>query len=83
MEKKLDKIADDMADIKIDIAEIRKDINYHIMRTDIAESRIEMLRNELRPVEVHVERMNGALKLLGVLSLIAGLIAAVAKIIQL
>jgi hypothetical protein len=38
--RKLDKITDKMADIDINIVEIRKDLNYHIKRTDLLEKQV-------------------------------------------
>lgn len=72
MDAKLDKIAEDIAEIKITMAEVKKDLAYHIRRTDLLES-------EVRPVKAHVDRLNAALGLvkwvLGFLGL-SGLIAA-------
>lgn len=38
MNDKLDKITDTLAEIKVDIAEIRIDLNYHIKATRILEA---------------------------------------------
>ena len=76
-ESKLDKIAERIEEIRIDLAEIRKDINYHIRRTDLAEDNIRMLRVELKPVEVHVERVNGGLKLLGLILVVAAVVKVI------
>ena len=58
-ETKLDKILDNIVIIQVDVAEIRRDILHHIKRTDLAEENLKMLREDLRPVEQHVERVNG------------------------
>jgi hypothetical protein len=34
-----------VGEIKVDIAEIRKDLNHHIVRTNLNEERIEILEN--------------------------------------
>ena len=67
MNDKLDTISDNIAEIKTDIALIKQDLRYHIKRTD-------MLEGAIKPVSVHVERMNGALKLLGIVLLVGSVI---------
>lgn len=78
-----------MDDFKNDIKEIQKSINNidvtlarqnasleeHIRRTEILESKIT-------PVEVHVHMINGALKFVGLLALIAGFAASIVKIFE-
>lgn len=78
-----------MDDLKNDIKEIQKSINSiditlakqnasleeHIRRTEILESKIT-------PVEVHVHMVNGVLKFIGVLALIAGFAASIVKIFE-
>lgn len=69
-----------LAAIQIDIAEIRKDLELHIYRTELAEENIELLRKELSPVKEHVTRIDGVLRFLGALSLILGIATAIAGI---
>jgi DNA repair ATPase RecN len=69
IDKKLDKIIEDVGEIKTHLAVYNEQLKTHIKRTEILEQKLE-------PVEKHVERLNGALKLLGVLTLIAGVIEA-------
>lgn len=40
IENKLDRVAEQVADINVHMAEIRKDLKYHIKRTDILERRV-------------------------------------------
>jgi archaellum component FlaC len=81
--EKLDRIADKIDLIRDDIAEIKVDLATHILRTRIAEENIEILRNELRPVEKHVEQMQGALNLVKILSVVLGVVLAVAGVVAL
>ena len=81
--EKLDRIADKIDLIRDDIAEIKVDLATHILRTRIAEENIEILRNELRPVEKHVEQMQGALNLVKILSVVLGVVLAIAGVVAL
>lgn len=40
IETKLDKVVDQVSNINIHIAEIKKDLKYHIKRTDILEKKV-------------------------------------------
>lgn len=82
-ENKLDKIVEKIDAIRDDIAEIKVDLAKHIYRTDIAEENIELLREELRPVEKHVEQMRGALNLVKILGVILGVILSIAAVVAL
>lgn len=82
-ENKLDKIVEKIDMIRDDIAEIKVDLARHIYRTDIAEENIELLREELRPVEKHVEQMKGALNLVKILGVILGVILSIAAVVAL
>lgn len=73
-ETKLDKIGEKIDEIRDDIAEIKIDLARHILRTDLAEESIKLLRNELRPVEKHVERVSGGLRVLSVLVVIGAVV---------
>lgn len=73
-ETQLDKIAEKIDEIREDISEIKVDLREHIYRTKLAEENISILRSELKPVEKHVERMNGGLKLLSVIVVVAAVV---------
>lgn len=77
--KNLDEIKNDIKEINSSISTIDKtlikqesQLAEHIRRTNILEDKIE-------PVERHVYMMNGALKFLGLLSLLAGIVASIVK----
>jgi hypothetical protein len=46
----LDKISQESADTRVDIVEIRKDLNYHIKRTDIVEERLAAHLKVVEPI---------------------------------
>ena len=81
--EKLDRIADKIDLIREDIADIKVDLAKHIYRTDIAEENISILRRELKPVEKHVEQMQGALNLVKITSVVLGVVLAVAGVVAL
>lgn len=81
-ESKLDAIAQDISDIKITLVKQEENIAHHIYRTDLAEKNIEALRTDLKPVETHVKHVEGGLKVLGILSVVATIAAGVVKVIQ-
>jgi hypothetical protein len=51
-------------------------------RTELAEQGIKELQEALEPVKTHVNHVEGALKLLGLLSVIGGLAATFIGIVQ-
>lgn len=73
-DEKLDRIIDRIDEIREDIADMKVDLATHILRTRIAEENIEILRSELKPVEKHVERMNGGIKLLSAILVVAAVV---------
>lgn len=66
MENKLDKIQDDVTEIKVHLAEYNQQLQIHIKRSDALERKME-------PIEKHVNMVNGALKFLGVLAAIVAI----------
>ena len=81
-ESKLDHVVNEITDIKIIITKQEENIRHHIYRTDLAEKSIEALRDDLKPVETHVKNVEGALKLLGALSVVVTICAGVVKVIE-
>lgn len=70
----LEDVKRDQSEMKIDLAETRKDIKYHIRRTDILEEKNE------KSYEAYLQ-MIGSLKFLAAVSLILGIIATLTQII--
>lgn len=74
IECKVDKMIDELSQTRVDIAQIKVDVAHHIKRSDAFEL-------ALKPVTAHVQNMQGAFMLMGGISLIAGIAAAIAKIL--
>lgn len=72
MERKIDKIAADISEMRIDVAEIRKDINYHIKRTDLLESAVE-------PLKEHIANVNFLFRAIAWVAGLSGLIGLIVK----
>lgn len=75
LEQKLDKIQEDIVEIKMTLAENTLSLKEHMRRTALAEERIEHVQEEsdkkikaivgeLKPIQKHVWAVNWTLKLL-------------------
>lgn len=68
IEDKLDKVVDHIASIEVTLAKQHTSLEEHIRRTNILESKVE-------PIEKHVNMVQGAIKLILILSAAAGILA--------
>lgn len=73
--KKIDKIAEDIFEIKSDLAEMKVDLRHHIKRSD----QHETLLMHLSKVK---ERMYGIVAFIGFVTTVFALIAAFAKVLN-
>lgn len=67
---KIDKIVEKISNIDVTLAKQSVILEEHVRRTNLLEQKIE-------PIENHVAMVNGALKLLGVLAMIFGLVEVI------
>lgn len=59
-----------------------ENLRTHMKRSDNLEKLVDKLRDEdIKPLSKHVNMVEGALKLLGVLSIVTGIIAAVISVL--
>lgn len=70
---KLDKIDDRLNSIDKTLAAQHVSIEEHIRRTNL-------LENDLKPVKRHVTMVEGVLKFLGALAMVAGLIEVISRL---
>jgi len=68
----LDKISEDISELKVTSAKQEENIKEHIRRTELAEENLNMLRQEIEPLKQHVVAINGVLKVIGIISVIVG-----------
>lgn len=76
-----------------DINDIKVSLQYHIKRTNLLEELVDTNKSEcqallkkidaeIQPVKTHVAVVNAALKMLGALSIVIGIISGILKIIS-
>lgn len=78
--KKVDKLDSRLDDIDKTLVKQHESLKHHIYRTDLAEKRLEHIESAMEPIRAHVHRMDGALKFLGVLSLLLGIVFGIFKL---
>lgn len=78
----LDKISEDVSELKITSAKQEENLKEHIRRTELAEENLQILRQEIEPLKQHVATINGILKIIGIISVIIGSIAGFFEISQ-
>lgn len=69
---KLDKLDERLDSVDKTLVKQEASLSEHIRRT-------ELLEDDLKPVKAHVAQVNGAMKFIGLLSLVLGIIAAIAQ----
>lgn len=70
IEDKIDKISDRLNSIDVTLAKNTVSLEEHIKRTNL-------LEEEVKPIKKHVDMIEGALKLIGVLAMIAAIIETI------
>lgn len=87
IKNKLDKISDDIVEIKVTLAAQHADIAHHIKRSDLLEDKMDIMKQDieadLEPIKKHVSQMDGikdvVMFTLKVITVAAAVIAAIAK----
>lgn len=79
---KLEKVAQDLSDIKIILEKQQGELNMHMYRTDLLEKSHEDLGNRVSPLETKNNYFDGALKGIGVIASVAGLFYVIIEIIK-
>lgn len=74
IEDKIDTIVAHTASIDVTLAKQHEQLAYHIKRTNLIEEQLE-------PIKKHVNMVHGALKLIGVLSVLASIAEVVFKLL--
>ena len=80
IDRKLGKLDNRVDEIDKTLVQQHESLKMHIYRTDLAEKRIEQIDAGLEPVKAHVARMDGALKFVGILGVILGIISGVLRL---
>lgn len=80
IESKIDKIADDLVEIKIVQVKEQVSLDEHIRRTELLEYAQEEIFEELKPIKMHIGQVNGAFKVIGLLASLASVVGLVFKL---
>ena len=71
---KLNKIAEDITDIKVQSAIQNQQLSEHMLRTELLEKRTELIENRVTPIETKVLQASTTLKvLLGLITFFSGM----------
>ena len=82
VDEKLDKIVEDISEIKVTLAKQAEQLEHHIYRTDLAEDHIKALETKLSPIEKHVTQVSGVLKFFGLVGVLAGIVKAIIEAVK-
>lgn len=77
-EGKLDKMHDDIVEIKVIMARNTGSLEQHMERTAIAEENITLLRADVEPIKVHVAKVQGGMAFA---MLVAKIVAGIATVV--
>jgi hypothetical protein len=75
LEDKIDKIADTQTNQAVTLGRLTVSVEEHVRRSD-------QFEDALKPVQKHVYMINGALKLVGLLAMIAAIAEAIKEFIK-
>jgi hypothetical protein len=70
---KLDRIDNKIHDIDKTLVRNTADLEKHMLRTEQNEEMIKIMSDDVKPIKKHVAHMEGALKLAGVVAILAGI----------
>lgn len=73
MQETLNRIQEDLSSINVTLAEQAVTLKEHIRRTALIEA-------DLVPIKTHVNQVNGAIKFLGIVSVLVGIITAMLRL---
>lgn len=79
---KVEKISDDMGELKVTSAKQQVSLDEHVRRTDLLEKQTEILFSEIKPLKEHVIQVSGIFKFLAGLSTVFGVIFGALKLIK-
>lgn len=79
---KLDKVDSRLNDIDKTLVRNTVSLEEHMKRSDNLEKMITKVESDMLPLQKHVSYMHGAFKLVGVLSLVVGLLVGISKLIK-
>lgn len=82
IEEKIDKISDKIEVINITLVKQESNLQEHMRRTEAAEASLIILREEFKPIQRHVTRIEGVIKLIGIVSIAVSIVAGLIEVIK-
>jgi archaellum component FlaC len=79
LENKLDKLDDRLDNVDKTLVAQHATLQEHIRRTAALESHLDVVKQELKPVQMHVTRVDGILKFIGLVSVVVGIVSTIIK----
>ncbi len=80
LENKVDIIDNRLDSVDKTLVKQEANLGEHMRRTELAEKNISNVRKDIEPVKRHVAYMEGALKGIGIVGILMGIIAGAVKI---
>ena len=71
---KLDKLDERLDSVDKTLIKQESSLSEHMRRSLAAEENLQILREEFKPVQNHVSQISGAFKLIGLLSVVLGIL---------
>lgn len=82
IERKLDNVKESMHDLEKSQLEIKKDLSYHIKRTDILQTEVTHLSERFKPIESIRFTWNNLFKLIALFAGLATIVTAFFTILK-
>lgn len=83
IEQKVDKITEDITDIKVTLASQHITLTEHTRRSLASEKAVELLARKIEPIERHVSNVEFCLRAIGFISIIGSIMLAFLRIKEL
>jgi len=77
IEGKLDEGRDHLASVDVTLAKQASDLEYHIRRTDLLESKTDKIATEVTPIKDHVQMVRGVIWFLSAVVVALGAVATI------
>lgn len=75
-------IAEDITDIKVTLAKQETSLSEHMRRSLANEESLELMKENIKPLETHVQIMNFILKAMGGLSILVSIAVGLKKLLS-
>lgn len=80
--EKQESIKEDISDIKIIQGQHHVTLEEHMRRSLANEEAVELLKNEIKPIQSHIYGVNAIAKSIALIAAISGIIVSIIKVIE-